>query len=372
MFNLIATIILSIVTTVGVYNYVPLKYIEYLDFRKHEQLGSTITTIQSTDRISDSRATINTNFTNLNDGKIEVSSSSIAAITTLSNLVTVGALSSGSLASGFTTVTVPLGGTGSTTLSSNQLLLGNGTGIVKTVVGWGSSGQFLQSNGGVSAPTWEISAIDQAATYNWTGIHDFAKATTTNATTTSLQVSGLASTSQMIVGALGVGVSTTTQRNVQIAGAVQITGSTTVAGGLNIKGTEVGGIVFLATPVISVDRSTLTSGTFTDIDISATTTVGDFARFAIINAEIRVTLSTCASGDGAYVRFRINGSGIENNLPRLQIVCSTSGNIANGTGMFIVPLDTSQIFEYDFSLGPLTGTTPTSQRLIINTVGYIK
>src|SRR3990167_3386526 len=248
MFNLIATIILSIVTTVGVYNYVPLKYIEYLDFRKHEQLGSTITTIQSTDRISDSRATINTNFTNLNDGKIEVSSSSIAAITTLSNLVTVGALSSGSLASGFTTVTVPLGGTGSTTLSSNQLLLGNGTGIVKTVVGWGSSGQFLQSNGGVSAPTWEISAIDQAATYNWTGIHDFAKATTTNATTTSLQVSGLASTSQMIVGALGVGISTTTQRNVEIAGMAQISGT------LNVAGDQVGAVKFLTTPVNSVNR----------------------------------------------------------------------------------------------------------------------
>jgi len=362
-------VIMAAVSTVGFVNYVPLSWFE---IGSEPKLGATITNIAATDTIKDSRAVINTNFTNLNSDKTEVSSSSIAAITTLSNLVTVGALSSGSLASGFTTVTAPLGGTGSTTLSANQVLLGNGTGIVKTVVGWGSSGQFLQSNGGVLAPTWEISAIDQAATYNWTGIHDFAKSTTTNATTTNLQVSGLASTSQMIVGALGVGVSTTTQRNVQIAGAVQITGSTTVAGGLNIKGTEVGGIVFLATPVISVDRSTLTSGTFTDIDISATTTVGDFARFAIINAEIRVTLSTCASGDGAYVRFRKNGSGIENNLPRLQIVCSTSGNIANGTGMFIVPLDTSQIFEYDFSLGPLTGTTPTSQRLIINTVGYIK
>ena len=362
MFNLIATIILSIVTTVGVYNYVPLKYIEYLDFRKHEQLGSTITTIQSTDRISDSRATINTNFTNLNDGKIEVSSSSIAAITTLSNLVTVGALSSGSLASGFTTVTVPLGGTGSTTLSSNQLLLGNGTGIVKTVVGWGSSGQFLQSNGGVLAPTWEISAIDQAATYNWTGIHDFAKATTTNATTTSLQVSGLASTSQMIVGALGVGISTTTQRNVEIAGMAQISGT------LNVAGDQVGAVKFLTTPVNSVNRATFTAGTFTDVDITSTTTP-DVARFVIINVKLDCTFSSVSGGIGCRAQFRQNGSSATSNLPRLDVMPQVANILNRGTGQFIVPLDSGEVFEYD--VASLTGDTPTVS-LFVDTVGFIE
>lgn len=139
--------------------------------------GATITTIASTDKIKDSRATINTNFTNLNDGKIENSSSSIAAITTLSNLVTVGALSSGSLASGFTTVTVPLGGTGSTTLSANQVLLGNGTSGVLTVTGWGTSGQFLTSNGAATAPTWQSASVNQTSNYAWAGNHNFTGTT---------------------------------------------------------------------------------------------------------------------------------------------------------------------------------------------------
>src|SRR3990167_11229886 len=70
------------------------------------KLGVSITTIAGTDTLSGSRGTINTNFSNLNSGKIENATTSVAAITTLSNLVTTGALSSGSLASGFTTITV--------------------------------------------------------------------------------------------------------------------------------------------------------------------------------------------------------------------------------------------------------------------------
>lgn len=101
-----------------------------------ERLGVTITTIAATDLIRDSRAVINTNFSNLNDGKIENSSSSIAAITTLSNLVTVGTLTSGSLGSGFTTVVVGRGGTGATDLTG--ILAGNGTaafGVISTSTG---------------------------------------------------------------------------------------------------------------------------------------------------------------------------------------------------------------------------------------------
>src|SRR3990167_884586 len=168
LINIALSAIVGIVSAIGVYTTVPLSFIERFSIDSGQKLGVSITTIAGGDTISSYRAVINTNFSNLNSGKIENSTTSVAAITTLANLVTVGTLTSGSLGSGFTTVVVARGGTGSTTLSANQVLLGNGTGNIGTVVGWGTSGQFLQSNGGVLAPTWATSAIDQGAAYTWT------------------------------------------------------------------------------------------------------------------------------------------------------------------------------------------------------------
>src|SRR3990167_10190955 len=119
LLNIVLGAVTALATMWGVYNYVPLGAIEYLSSVSEKKFGATITTINSSDTLRDSRSTINTNFSNLNSDKTEVASSSIDAITTLSNLVTVGTLTSGSLGSGFTTVVVAIGGTGSTTLASN-------------------------------------------------------------------------------------------------------------------------------------------------------------------------------------------------------------------------------------------------------------
>jgi len=220
--NILITATVAIASIIGAYNYLPLSFIEKFG-PGIENLGSTITTIAATDTLRDSRSTINTNFSNLNTDKMEGSTTSVASITTLSNLVTVGALTSGSLGAGFTAVTVPRGGTGSTTLSQYQLLLGNGTGNVTTTNdGLGTSGQFLQSSGNGLPPSWETSSIDQAAAYTWTGQHNFnAGATSTSATTTSLYVSGHASTTQITTNSLGVGIATTTNNNLQVAGDIQ-------------------------------------------------------------------------------------------------------------------------------------------------------
>ena len=143
----------------------------HLSCYSDDTFGTTITTINATDLIKDSRATINTNFSNLNTDKFELSSwfatTSAPQLTTLANLVTVGTLTSGSLGAGFTTVVVARGGTGSTTLSSNQVLLGNGTGNVGVASGYGTSGQFLTSNGVGAAPTWQSASVDQNLDYNF-------------------------------------------------------------------------------------------------------------------------------------------------------------------------------------------------------------
>lgn len=61
-----------------------------------------------------------------------------------------------------------------------------------------------------------------AATNTFAGGFTVVRSTSTQATTTFLQVGGVASTSQGIIGALGVGVATTTQRNLEVAGNVYI------------------------------------------------------------------------------------------------------------------------------------------------------
>lgn len=131
-------------------------------------VGATVTTINATDTLSNSRSVINTNFSNINtDLEATIATTSMAGLTSAANLATIGTITTGTWNADVLTATY--GGTGSSTLASNNVLLGNGTGNIGIVSGHGSSGQFLTSNGAGSAPTWTTSAIDQTASYNFTG-----------------------------------------------------------------------------------------------------------------------------------------------------------------------------------------------------------
>jgi len=153
-------------------------------------VGTSVTTIAGTDKLSDSRSVINDNFASLNAGKMEYGTTTIPTLTTASALVTVGALSSGSLTTGFTTINVAQGGTGRATLNVNQVLLGNGVSGIDKVSGLGDSGQFLTSNGAGTPPTWQTSAVDTGINYNWTGEHTF----TASSSMLSLNVTDLIAT----------------------------------------------------------------------------------------------------------------------------------------------------------------------------------
>lgn len=191
LLNIILSLAVSIASVVGVYNYAPLSK---LDLNKSDsKLGATITTIAGSDTISSSRSTINTNFTNLNNGKIENSSTSVDAITTLSNLATVGTITSGTWSA--TTVAGNKGGTGSTSLSVYRVLLGNGTAGVTVASSTGTSGQFLTSNGGGAYPNWTSPSVDQTINYNWSGA-------TTTFSGAEVSVTNVASTTW---GLLGIG-----------------------------------------------------------------------------------------------------------------------------------------------------------------------
>ena len=120
----------------------------------------------------------------MNNGKIEISTTTLPLITTLAGLTSASALATvGTITSGTwsgTAILTAKGGTGSTTLASNQVLLGNGTGNIGIVAGLGTTGQYLTSNGAGTAPTWQTSAIDTAINYTWTGNHLWSGAASTS------------------------------------------------------------------------------------------------------------------------------------------------------------------------------------------------
>ena len=182
--NILITVATVLTTAFGIYNYMPL---DWLGMPSKDKLGVTITNIAGTDTIKDSRATINTNFSNLNTGKIEVGTTSVASITTLGGLTTASSLATvGTITSGTwngSVIDVARQGTGTTSPSLYQVLLGNGANGITVASSTGTTGQFLTSNGGGAYPSWQTSAVDQGINYTWTGNHTFNGATTTLKTT---------------------------------------------------------------------------------------------------------------------------------------------------------------------------------------------
>ena len=142
--------------------------------------GASYTTVVSTDTVK------NAILTNINSGinslvvdvNNMVGSTTNTTLTTATNLTSIGALSSGSLTTGFTAVNVAQGGTGSTTLSQFNVLLGSSTNPVGIVNGLGSSGQALCSNGVGAAPTWCSLSFNTTQDYSLTGAWNLAGAAT--------------------------------------------------------------------------------------------------------------------------------------------------------------------------------------------------
>ncbi len=154
----IIMITMSAFTSIGVYRYAPLSFLEG---KQTQKFGTTaITTINGSDQISASRTTINNNFSSLNSNKVEISD--LAATTSLKNLlIPVGQITG--------TLPVANGGTASTTISANQVIIGNGASGFNEVNGFGTSGQFLTSGGAGVAPTWSSNTLDTTLSFNWTG-----------------------------------------------------------------------------------------------------------------------------------------------------------------------------------------------------------
>ena len=175
-------ILISLITTLAMLGVVIfLVPFNFIDLTKSDMLGTSLTTFDgSVHRVSDLPGLLNTNFTNMDNGKIEISTTTLPKITTLaglttaSNLATVGTITSGSWTS--TDIGVAYGGTGASTFGSDLVILGNGTGALQTVTA-GSNDQVLTLVAGV--PTWDSATVDETLNYDWIGNHHFGTGSTT-------------------------------------------------------------------------------------------------------------------------------------------------------------------------------------------------
>src|SRR3990167_11002790 len=153
--NILINIVIAAIVFVAGVN-VPAKYLPQLPTEPN--FGNvSITGITTATNLASFPAIYNTDMDALNDGKIDIST------TTISTLVSIGTIMTG-VWNG-TAIGVLYGGTGTTSPTSNLVMLGNGSSGLKTVNGFGTTGQFLTSNGDSTAPTWETSSVDLAANY---------------------------------------------------------------------------------------------------------------------------------------------------------------------------------------------------------------
>lgn len=184
LLTIIVSVVLSLGGTYLLLTKAPLSW--FPESVKHLFGTTAITNILGSDTISGSRTTINNNFSSLNANKAEISA--VSGTTTLSSLANVGTILTGVWNA--TAIAVGFGGTGTTSPTSNLVMLGNGASGFKTVNGFGTSGQFLTSGGAGIAPTWASATVDQTQNYTWTGKHFFTSDFVVNNSTASSTIVG--------------------------------------------------------------------------------------------------------------------------------------------------------------------------------------
>lgn len=180
MINIFKSLIISVTVLLIAVN-IPANLLSF-DHWSDSKFGTSVTTLDGSENLSDFPTTYNANLNALNAGKMEISTTTLPLLTTLANLSTVGTIGTGVWQG--TDIGVAYGGTGTSSPETNYVMLGNGSSGLKVVAGFGSSGQFLTSNGAGSAPTWQTSSVNQGDDYTWTGTHNFTSTSTFSATTT--------------------------------------------------------------------------------------------------------------------------------------------------------------------------------------------
>ena len=315
LFNIAISLIASAVIFVGGMN-IPASTFSLSSLKT--PLFGAFTEITTATNLADFPTTYNANL----NKTIEVGTTSVASITTLAGLTTanaltsasaletVGTLTTGSLGAGFTTVVVARGGTGSTTLSSNQVLLGNGTGNIGIVSGWGSSGQFLTSGGTTVAPTWTTSAVDQTLDYNWTGTSRIKNLHASSTSANPLVLNGVSINTPSTQGA-----SSTVMSN---------NGSGTFYN-VPMPWNKIGEVSFAGAATTTLTLTSTTTAKDLRITVHAVDVVGASCK---LDMKLNPNHST---GYGANYAYWLQESNTANSATNANFVLLNNGNLASGS-----------------------------------------
>lgn len=191
------------------------------------------------------------------------------------NITTLGTVTTGTWNASI--LSAQYGGTGSSTLSSNRLFVGNGTGAVQSIES-GSSGQYLVSNGAGVAPSFQTASVDQAGTYTWTGLQSWSATTTYTGTSTR---------TAPLIGTYGLSVGTTTATS---TGNAIITGTASTTN-------------LIVTNNISLQNNSTMSGWASSTGYEVITSTSGLTG---VNGQVTTVTPTCSSGKvviggGGYV-----------------------------------------------------------------------
>src|SRR5581483_10752490 len=198
------------------------------------------------------------------------------------NITGVGTLTSGALGAGFTTVAVAQGGTGATSFTSDQLLVGNGTGAIQSL-GAGTTGQILESQGAGALPTWV------AASSSCTDC-------VLNDPTTSARNTIAPSTN----GVTGLTVQGTSGGGTADIFDVQNTGGTTTYIGVGSTGTITLGGSLASTGLLHTNASGQLS--------TSLVATGDISNSAITNAKLATGTFSNITGVGTLGSLTVSGT----------------------------------------------------------------
>lgn len=256
-----------------------------------------------------------------------------AAYVGQASLVTVGALTTGSLAAGFTPVTVPIGGTGNTTFTAYSVICAGttATGAFQNVTGVGTANFVLTSNGAGALPTWQAVGSGGTAVTSIAGAaNQITASSSTGAVTLSI------SNNAILPGTGGVTLPTgNTAARAGAAGTIRYNSQTALAE-LTNDGATWSAINTATSSVDTVsgtaNRITSTGGNNPVIDISGSyvgqaslTTVGSLASGSLVAGFTPVTVPLGGTGNTTFTAY--------------SLICA--GTTATGTFQNVVGLGAS-------------------------------
>jgi hypothetical protein len=279
------------------------------------------------------------------------------------SITTVGALSTGSLTTGFTAINPAQGGTGLATLPAN-VLIGNGIGAVTVPGGANNSGNVLTSQGPGLAPQWSLPVgtgdMLRAGTQTITGPKTFEDNTLILAAGTGTTVlRATANLNSTVVIPAGNSTLLTANANQTIAGNNTFTGDNSFAGTTTLGVTTASSITIAGTTLNNLNAASVVSGGI-DASNASDATNGTIVRRNNAGNFTAGTITASLAGNASTASFAAVAT-LATNATNSAVTNTTTSTtfyptfVANTSGYEPIRASNTN-FNFNPSTGVLTAT----------------